>query len=558
VSPVLLISFICQTNEDDTSSFDKRMAAGHRGGFIPGYRGGYLGHRGGFRGGFRGGDRGGFRGAFRGDRRDSLRGSSMQGPPAQASDLPQFGKINLSATSTSMTLGINSVFNKRDIANHEPGSMSPSSSTAAFLLVSQGSKTTVEWVPSASAMITTGMSEAVAKENIDEFIQEFFSVRNINGAQDYFGYLPKRYRPLLVEKLVTRAIESKRSDVQLVADLFEHVHTKDMCTLDAFEQGFFLVAETLYDIAVDAPGALEYMNLLLQGSGLAADETRRARITKKWIDTTQLMESTKSDAEDSLALVDRKVKSLLSKLTLQNFEDVSGQIITHANKSENQSDGRTLIQVIRLVFEKATDDAAWSEMYARLCRKIMEQISPKVQDESIKNTEGKPIAGGQLFRKYLLNRCQEDFERGWASKKAAAAAAAAKAKDDDAVTAGNADKKIGDGETKLYSEEYYASEKAKRQGLGLVKFIGELFKVQMLTERIMHECVKKLLNDVDNPEEEEIESLCTLLTTVGKLLDTARGGPYMDIYFTRMRELTKNPKVNSRMQYMLLVRLFLR
>jgi translation initiation factor 4G len=188
-------------------------------------------------------------------------------------------------------------------------------------------------------------------------------------------------------------------------------------------------------------------------------------------------------------------------------------------------------------------------MYARLCRKMMEQISPKVQDESIKNTKGKPIAGGQLFRKYLLNRCQEDFERGWASKEAAAAAAAAKAKDDEAVTAGNADKKEGDAEIEPYSEEYYASQKAKRQGLGLVKFFGELFKLQMLTERIMHECVKKLLNNVDNPEEEEIESLCKLLTTVGRLLDTARGGPYMDIYFTRMRELTKNPKVNSRMQY---------
>jgi translation initiation factor 4G len=288
----------------------------------------------------------------------------------------------------------------------------------------------------------------------------------------------------------------------------------------------------------------------------AAPARNSNRVFATW--AARAEQSTKiEEEEESPALVHRKVKSLLSKLTLQNFEDTSDQIITHANKSETQSDGRTLIQIIRLVFEKATDDAAWSKMYARLCRKMVDQISAKVQDESIKDTEGKPIAGGQLIRKYLVSRCQEDFERGWASKKAAAAAAA-KAKDDEAVTAGNADKKIGDGETKLYSEEYYASEKAKRQGLGLVKFIGELFKVQMLTERIMHECVKKLLNNVDDPEEEELESLCTLLTTVGKLLDTARGGPYMDMYFTRMRELTKNPKVNSRMQYMLLVRLFLR
>jgi hypothetical protein len=39
----------------------------------------------------------------------------------------------------------------------------------------------------------------------------------------------------------------------------------------------------------------------------------------------------------------------------------------------------------------------------------------------------------------------------------------------------------------------------KQHGLGLIKFIGELFKLQMLTERIMHECAKKLLGNVDNP-----------------------------------------------------------
>ena len=88
----------------------------------------------------------------------------------------------------------------------------------------------------------------------------------------------------------------------------------------------------------------------------------------------------------------------------------------------DEKDGRTLIQVIRLVFEKATDEATWSEMYARLCRKMMEQISPDVQDDGIRNAEGKPITGGQLFRKYLLNRCQEDFERGWSQKEAAAEA----------------------------------------------------------------------------------------------------------------------------------------
>ncbi|KAH7909368.1 ARM repeat-containing protein [Hygrophoropsis aurantiaca] len=253
---------------------------------------------------------------------------------------------------------------------------------------------------------------------------------------------------------------------------------------------------------------------------------------------------------DSPELVDRKVKGLLNKLTMEKFGSISDQIIAWANKSQNESDGRTLIQVIRLVFEKATDEAAWSEMYARLCRKMMEQISAEVQDDGIRNAEGKPIAGGQLFRKYLLNRCQEDFERGWFAKEAAAAAAKVKASSDEATKAAN-DSAGADGETALYSDEYYVAQKAKRQGLGLIKFIGELFKLQMLTERIMHECVKKLLGNVENPEEEEIESLCQLLKTVGRILDNVKARAHMDVYFTRMRELGKSANVSSRMQFML-------
>ncbi len=262
---------------------------------------------------------------------------------------------------------------------------------------------------------------------------------------------------------------------------------------------------------------------------------------------------------DSPEMVERKVKGLLNKLTMVKFDLISDQIIAWGNKSKKEKDGRMFAQVIRLTFESATDDLMYTEVYARLCRKMMEQISPKVQDDGIKNNEGKPIAGGQLFRKYLLNRCQEDFERGWVAKETTAATAAAKATDDEAAKVANEKTKEAgkEEEAVLYSEEYYAAQKAKRQGLGLIKFIGELFKLQMLTERIMHECVKKLLGNVDNPEEEEIESLCKLLTTVGGILDTPKARAHLDVYFSRMKVLTKNSNVNSRMRYMLIVSRFL-
>ncbi|KZP27943.1 hypothetical protein FIBSPDRAFT_927902 [Athelia psychrophila] len=213
---------------------------------------------------------------------------------------------------------------------------------------------------------------------------------------------------------------------------------------------------------------------------------------------------------DSPEMVDRKVKGLLNKLTIEKFDCISDQIITWANKSETEKDGRTLIQAIRLVFEMATDEAAWSEMYAHLCRKIMETISASVQGDGTKNNEGRPIAGGQLFRK----RCGGGED---------AAIKAANDKNKDAP---------GEDEPRLYSEEYYAASKAKRQGLALIK-------------------VKRPPSNVENPEEEEIESLCKFLSTVGALLDTPKARAIMDVYFSRMKELARSGSVTSRMQFIL-------
>ena len=54
----------------------------------------------------------------------------------------------------------------------------------------------------------------------------------------------------------------------------------------------------------------------------------------------------------------------------------------------------------------------------------------------------------------MLNRCQEDFERGWIAKKVATAAAATKAMEDQAVKAAN--KKGDEKEVVLYLDEDYA------------------------------------------------------------------------------------------------------
>ena len=184
----------------------------------------------------------------------------------------------------------------------------------------------------------------------------------------------------------------------------------------------------------------------------------------------------------------------------------------------------------------------------------MEKMSPDVKDESLSDGNGNKFHGGQLFRKYLLNRCQEDYEQGWSKRDELAAAAAGKAAEHTVKQAANqksraeakaAGKKAPTKEAEILSEEYYAAQKAKRQGLGLARFIGELFKLNMLTERIMQKCIKQLLSNIDTPEGEDIESLSRLMMTVGGLLDHERAISDMNVYFSRMQIMSHNPQLSS-------------
>ncbi|KAG8926081.1 hypothetical protein FRC01_009363 [Tulasnella sp. 417] len=202
--------------------------------------------------------------------------------------------------------------------------------------------------------------------------------------------------------------------------------------------------------------------------------------------------------ESSLEFVERQVRILLNKLTSENFDSVSDQIVHWVNDSESENNGRVLSLIIKLVFEKATEESHWANMYARLCRRIMERISPAIQDDSVKNQAGEPIVGDQLFIKLLASRCQKNFECGWV-------------RGETSQPGGS----IG-GEPELGLDEDYARGKTKRQRIGLVRFVGELFKLQMLTERAVYGCIKMLLpsdTSLPNLTEAEAESLRQLLTT---------------------------------------------
>ena len=79
------------------------------------------------------------------------------------------------------------------------------------------------------------------------------------------------------------------------------------------------------------------------------------------------------------------------------------------------------------------------------------------------------------------------------------------------------------------------------------RFIGELFKLGMLTTAIMHRCIRHLLEDGD---EESLECLCKLLTTIGKDLENKNQD--LTACFHSMKDISqKRGKVSSRVRFML-------
>uniref|UniRef100_A0A8C8IH82 Eukaryotic translation initiation factor 4 gamma 1 n=1 Tax=Oncorhynchus tshawytscha TaxID=74940 RepID=A0A8C8IH82_ONCTS len=217
----------------------------------------------------------------------------------------------------------------------------------------------------------------------------------------------------------------------------------------------------------------------------------------------------------------KRVRSILNKLTPQMFQQLMKQVTELTIDTEERLKG-----VIDLIFEKAISEPNFSVAYANMCRCL---IGLKVP------TTDKPGVTVN-FRKLLLNRCQKEFEKD---------------KDDDVIfekKQKELDAAAMEEKDRLKAELEEAKDKARRRSLGNIKFIGELFKLKMLTEAIMHDCIVKLLK---NHDEESLECLCRLLSTIGKDLDFEKAKPRMDQYFAQMDKIIKEKKTSSRIRFML-------
>lgn len=194
-------------------------------------------------------------------------------------------------------------------------------------------------------------------------------------------------------------------------------------------------------------------------------------------------------SKDETEEVLKKMQGLLNKLAPENFDKIMSQVIGLQIDAVDKLDG-----CLCLLFEKAVLEPSFSQTYARMAHNL---ANLKVID-----TDQKEVTARTL----LIRKCQKEFER---DKKNESVVSELTEKIKNART--------NDKKKELTEERAMAIFKSKKRSLGNIKFIGELFKLGMLTEGTMISCISQLMNK--ESDEESLESLCKLLTTIGKTLE---------------------------------------
>eukprot|EP00729_Bicosta_minor_P014430 gene14430-14141_t len=253
----------------------------------------------------------------------------------------------------------------------------------------------------------------------------------------------------------------------------------------------------------------------------------------------------------------KEITVRLNKLTLEKFDILALQI-----KDLLVADLEKVQELVMGIFVKAIDEEFFSMIYAKLCKYLAIAVST---DDG--NVEAIP-----MFRKTLLNCCQQEFEKATKADAAAAeldaskkeaAAAAEKAAAEAGIETKELSKEEAAKKREEEREEGYARNKVKRHMLGNIRFIGELFKEDLVSSKIMMHCINHLVPN-KNAEEENLENLCKLLETAGGKWETqmlkakknkkqtAENEATVKRTFATLKELTNRAGLSSRIKFAVL------
>ncbi|XP_053379565.1 eukaryotic translation initiation factor 4 gamma 1-like isoform X2 [Mercenaria mercenaria] len=323
-----------------------------------------------------------------------------------------------------------------------------------------------------------------------------------------------------INHVLMRSSQARKQTGHILHDLVK----QSVISLNNYLRGLVEVLEFAEDLKIRIPKIRQYCGELI--SPMAQDNSIYSLIkqaaAKLILHNKNGVLAVKLFYASQKEVLYKKTRSILNKLTPQKFQTLVSQMQALPIDSEKKLKG-----VINLIFEKAISEPSYCVAYANMCRCLS---MFKVQSDS------KP---GEMvnFRAVLLTKCQREFEKDNSSEAlfVTKREEIEKAEDD-------AQKE------KLKKELKYEESKAKQRSLGNIRFIGELFKLKILTENIMHDCVFKLLRTKDP---DNLECLCQLLTTIGKELDVDKAKPRMDQYFQQMGKIVSEKKIPIKVRFIL-------
>lgn len=218
----------------------------------------------------------------------------------------------------------------------------------------------------------------------------------------------------------------------------------------------------------------------------------------------------------------RKVRGILNKLAPEKFDKLCLELLNVGVDTKLILKG-----VILLIVDKALEEPKYSSLYAQLCLRLAEDAP------NFDGPEGQP---GQkqstTFRRLLISKLQDEFENRSRNVEIY-------------------DKR----DSPLLPEEEEQRAIAKIKMLGNIKFIGELGKLDLIHESILHKCIKTLLEKKKRVQlkdmGEDLECLCQIMRTVGPRLDHEKAKSLMDQYFARMFALKTCKDLPARIRFLL-------
>ena len=217
---------------------------------------------------------------------------------------------------------------------------------------------------------------------------------------------------------------------------------------------------------------------------MSMEQWGRKDITKE----LELAEKFKQQIEELKAKDPMKFEltEYLNMLTVDNYDEVSENIY-----KKIEPDVEFQKKFLDVLFKKAVNEKAFVFLYARLCKEFDKKLPQKNKPQ---NSTKKPTSA---MRSILLDKCREIFKIENNEKL------------DHYI-------KVNDPDEREF--------KLKKFVLGNVNFIGELINIQVLSKKIVFQCIENLFKRYENEKGDEVlrlinlEAIVILMDKFGTLL----------------------------------------